>query len=283
MRKMTRRIATALGAALLAAVPAAAQVLVADAGEDLLLECAAEGASATLDGTLSTVDGLPAQTDPNAAFLWEGVGVVFDDPASPTPTGTFPVGLTTVTLTLVYTEPVSLAETAVTDTVDVSVGDNTPPTVEAVADPSILWPPNHKLHQVDVTLVVTDACDPEPTVVLTSLTSNEPDDGEGDGNTVGDIQEAEIGTDDRSFLLRAERMGGGSGRIYAATYGAADLSGNSTDGVVQILVPHDQGDRAAAKAAERAAQKMAKAAEKAAAKAAKQAAKAAKKAAKQGN
>jgi hypothetical protein len=187
-----------------------------------------------------------------------------------------------VTLTLVYTEPVSLAETAVTDTVDVSVGDDTPPTVEAVADPGVLWPPNHKLHQVDVTLVVTDACDPEPTVVLTTLTSNEPDDGEGDGNTVGDIQEAEIGTDDRSFLLRAERMGGGSGRIYAATYSAADLSGNSTDGVVQILVPHDQGDQAAIKAAERAAQKAAKQAAKQAAKAAKQAAKAAKKAAKQG-
>ena len=283
MRRMTRRIVTALGAALLAAVPAAAQVLVADAGEDLLLECAADGASATLDGTLSTVDGLPAALDPNTAFLWEAVGVVFDDPASPTPTGTFPVGLTTVTLTVVYTEPVSLAETAVTDTVDVSVGDTSPPTIEAVVDPSILWPPNHKLHQVDVTLVVTDACDPEPTVVLTSLVSNEPDDGEGDGNTVGDIQEAEIGTDDRSFLLRAERMGGGSGRIYAATYSAADLSGNATNGVVQILVPHDQGDQAAAKAAERAAEKMAKAAEKAAAKAAKQAAKAAKKAAKHGN
>jgi len=295
MRKMTRRIVMALGAALLMAIPASAQVVVADAGEDLDLECSAEdGASATLDGTLSTVDGLPAATDANTSFLWEALDVVFDDETSPTPTGTFPVGLTTVTLTVTYTDvtdPDNPVETSDEDTVDVSVGDSDPPTIEAVSAPMVLWPPNHKMHEVDVALVVTDSCDPDPTVLLTSLVSSEPDNGTGDGNTVDDIQEVEIGTDDRTFLLRAERMGGGSGRIYAATYNATDASGNSTDGMVQILVPHDQGDLKAAKAEAKAAQKMAKAAEKAAnagdkqaakaaAKAAKDAAKAAKKAAK---
>lgn len=291
MRKITQRIATALGAALLVAVPASAQLAVeANAGDDILLECSAEdGTSHQLYGLGSTVGGRAMDDDtvidPNpykndVTYLWDAVGVTFDDATSATPIGTFPLGPTTVELTFTYTDPVSGA-TSATDTVEVAVGDINPPTVTGVSDPVYLWPPNHKLHEVNMDLVVMDSCDPDPTVTLLSLTSSEPDNGQGDGNTVDDIQEAEVGTDDRSFLLRAERMGGGTGRIYTATYNATDAAGNSTDGVVEILVPHDQGDMKAAKAAEKAAQKMAKAAEKAAAKADKQAAKAAAKAAKQ--
>ena len=291
MRKITQRIATALGAALLAAVPASAQLAVeADAGEDQLLECSAEdGASYQLYGLGSSVGGRAMDddtvADPNpykndVTYLWEAVGVTFDDDTSSTPIGTFPLGPTTVELTFTYNDPVA-GETSATDTVEVVVGDINPPTVTGASDPVYLWPPNHKMHEVNVDLVVMDSCDPDPMVTLTSLISSEPDNGQGDGNTVDDIQEAEVGTDDRTFLLRAERMGGGSGRIYTATYNATDASGNSTDGVVEILVPHDQGDMKAAKAAAKAAQKMAKAAERAARKADKQAAKAAAKAAKQ--
>jgi hypothetical protein len=282
MRKMARQLVTVLAAALLAAIPASAQVVVADAGEDLPLECSAsDGTDVNLDGRGSTVDGVRMDdpSNPYAAdvtYLWEAVDVDFDDETSPTPMGTFPVGLTTVALTFTYTEPVSLAETVSTDTVDISIGDTTPPTVAGAPDPAVLWPPNHKMHEVDVELVVMDLCDPDPTVLLTSLVSNEPDNGNGDGNTINDIQEAEVGTDDRSFLLRAERMGGGSGRIYTATYNATDASGNYTDGVVEILVPHDMGDLKAAKAEAKAAKKMAKAQKKADKKAAKTAEKAAK-------
>jgi len=292
MRKLTQRIATALGAALLVAVPASAQLaVVADAGEDQLLECSAEdGASYQLYGLASTVDGRAMDddsvADPNpykndVTYLWAAVGVTFDDDGSATPIGTFPLGTTIVELTFTYIDPVTMVETPATDTVEVAVGDINPPTVTAVSDPVYLWPPNHKLHEVNMDLVVMDSCDPDPTVTLISLISSEPDNGQGDGNTVDDIQEADFGTDDRSFLLRAERMGGGTGRIYTATYNATDAAGNSTDGVVEILVPHDQGDMKAGKAAEKAAEKMAKAAEKAASKADKQAAKAAAKAAKQ--
>jgi hypothetical protein len=176
--------------------------------------------------------------------------------------------------------------------VDVTVEDINPPTIEAVANPMVLWPPNHKLHEVYVDLVVTDTCDLEPEVSLTSVTSSEPENGIGDGNTAPDILEEDLGSDDHTFLLRAERMGGGSGRVYTAKYIATDGSGNATPEVaVEILVPHDQGDLKAAKAEAKAARKMAKAAEKAAkagdkkaaqvaAKAAKEAAKAAQKAAK---
>jgi hypothetical protein len=84
-------------------------------------------------------------------------------------------------------------------------------------------PPNHKL--VDVSF--NDACDASPRVVLLSLTSNEPDDGLGDGDTANDIQGAVLNTDDRAFQLRAERSSQGSGRVYTATYRIRDASGNT--------------------------------------------------------
>jgi hypothetical protein len=159
--------------------------------------------------------------------------------------------------------------------VEVIIGDSMPPVITAVADPMVLWPPNHTLREVEIELVVMDACDPEPMVTLESVISNEPDNGIGDGDTVDDIQEAEPGTDDVLLLLRAERAGNGSGRIYALTYNASDATGNQSPGVVQVLVPHDQGDLKAAQKAAKAAEKAAKSEAKAAERAAKDAAKAA--------
>jgi hypothetical protein len=96
---------------------------------------------------------------------------------------------------------------------------------------------------VDITATVTatDICDAAPTVVLTSVTSNEPDDakGNGDGKTVDDIQGADVGTEDYSFQLRAERAGGGDGRIYTITYRVTDASGNSASASATVVVPHD--------------------------------------------
>ena len=65
MRKMTQRIAAVLGAALLVAVPASAQVVVeADAGEEQLLECSAEdGTSYQLYGLGSSVEGRAMDDD----------------------------------------------------------------------------------------------------------------------------------------------------------------------------------------------------------------------------
>jgi endo-1,4-beta-xylanase len=78
-------------------------------------------------------------------------------------------------------------------------------------------------------------------VLLLSVTSNEPENGNGDGNTVGDIQDAVTGTADFDFLVRAERSGGGSGRVYTANYEATDAAGNSADAFGEAKVPHDLG------------------------------------------
>jgi len=272
-----------MGTALLAASPAAAQVVVADAGDDLHLECTGLGAaSATLDGLGSTVDGASAALDANTSFSWTAAGIPFVDPTSPTPTANFPLGTTTVTLTVAHTDPTTLAVVSSQDTVDVTVADTTPPTLSLIPSPAVLWPPNHKLRPIELTVVATDACDPSPVFALESVTSSEPDNGTGDGDTTGDIQGVQPGTDDRSSSLRSERAGNGGGRVYTVIGSVTDASANATDGTAQIVVPHDMGDAKsnkaakAAKAAADAAKKAAQDAQKAAQKAAEDASKAAK-------
>lgn len=118
------------------------------------------------------------------------------------------------------------------------VFDNTPPTISLAVTPRALWPPNHQLVEVRATLTVSDDRDPNPRVTLLSISSNEPDDGLGDGDVPNDIQEAAFGTDDRAFLLRSERSGTGSGRTYTITYKAHDAAGNSATATATVSVPH---------------------------------------------
>jgi hypothetical protein len=108
--------------------------------------------------------------------------------------------------------------------------------------PEMLWPPNHNPVDVTATVVASDLCDPAPTVALTSIVSDEPDDapGNGDGHTVGDIQGATLGTADFHFKLRAERAGSGDGRTYTVTYTATDACGLSTAAAAVVVVPHSR-------------------------------------------
>ena len=90
---------------------------------------------------------------------------------------------------------------------------------------------------ITATVTVTDDSDPSPTVVLTSIVSNEPDEGLGDGDKPNDIQDADIREEDYEFSLRAERSGGGDGRIYTITYTATDASGNTQNASATVTVP----------------------------------------------
>jgi endo-1,4-beta-xylanase len=73
------------------------------------------------------------------------------------------------------------------------------------------------------------------------VTSSEPDNGLGDGDTAGDIQGWTAGTDDRTGQLRAERAGGGTGRVYTFTYQATDAAGNRVTAICTVTVPHNRG------------------------------------------
>ncbi len=125
----------------------------------------------------------------------------------------------------------------------VVVQDSVPPSLVVVAEPQILWPPNHRLVSVAVRWQVADLCDPDPDVILSGATSSEPDDmpGDGDGATTGDIAGAEVGHADAEMLLRAERSGAGSGRRYDLEFSATDASSNGASALTTVQVPHDLG------------------------------------------
>lgn len=119
--------------------------------------------------------------------------------------------------------------------------DKTAPAVLATCAPSVLWPPNHKLYDFAATVNATDGVSGVASVVLGSVSSNEPDAGLGPDDVPGDIQGWQPGTSDTQGRLRAERAGGGEGRTYTVTHAATDRAGNSTTAGCTVRVPHDMG------------------------------------------
>jgi hypothetical protein len=121
-----------------------------------------------------------------------------------------------------------------TISIPVEKGDITPPVFSVTLSPATLWPPNNKMVPVTATIVVKDDYDPQPEIKLESITSSEV-------LAAGDIQGADLSTDDRQFSLRASRDGAKlAGRVYTITYSATDGSGNISTASATIIVPHDQ-------------------------------------------
>lgn len=114
--------------------------------------------------------------------------------------------------------------------------DTTPPVVTVSVSPATLWSPNHEMVRIDTNVSATDDQDPNPIIKFVGVTVNEPDDGQGDGNTANDVKI----TQDGQIYLRAERSGSGSGRFYTITYQATDNSGNVGFGTADVVVPHNQ-------------------------------------------
>ncbi|MGH9892296.1 MAG: reprolysin-like metallopeptidase, partial [bacterium] len=123
----------------------------------------------------------------------------------------------------------------------VEIADTTPPEISVSVDPSTLWPPDHKMNTIKANVVASDNC-PGVSYVLADATSDELDNGTGigDGNTVNDIQNADLGTPDLDFDLRSERDQEQDGRTYTVTYTATDGSDNSNESSATVTVAHDQ-------------------------------------------
>jgi hypothetical protein len=120
----------------------------------------------------------------------------------------------------------------------VKVVDRLPPSIKsATASPSVLWPPNHKMVDIRIKTEIKDLCD-DAKWKIESVTSSEPENGLGDGDTSPDWEI--VG--DHSLKLRAERSGNGNGRTYTITLRAEDSVGNqSSPKVVYVKVPKSQG------------------------------------------
>jgi hypothetical protein len=151
----------------------------------------------------------------------------------PTATGTYEV-------TYTGTDASGNSDTVIRTVI---VADTLPPVITVATDPIVLWPPKHKYQTVTLSAFVTgvdDLCDNGLTtddVLLTSASSDEPENAKGDGSTLNDIV---IQADCRAVNLRAERQGGGNGRVYSLDVGVADASGNEGTNAYQVVVPHDQ-------------------------------------------
>jgi len=116
--------------------------------------------------------------------------------------------------------------------------DRLPPVITgASAYPSELWPPNHKMVDIRLDVVVRDQCGPAKWKIM-RVTSNEPVNGLGDGNTTPDW----VITGEHGLKLRAERSGKESGRIYTVTVQAEDSAGNlSRTKNITVTVAKSQG------------------------------------------
>ena len=130
------------------------------------------------------------------------------------------------------------------DTRIVHVVDTTPPEITGVPEePVELWPPNHKMVLVAAGISATDKADPSP-VLSVVVTSNESENGKGDGDTEADWDVVENVDGSLDVWVRAERSGNGEGRVYTITVTAVDASENeSEEQTATVTVPHDKGKK----------------------------------------
>lgn len=209
--------------------------------DPLIVECAgADGTPVVLTILVSdmesnglsvvwSVDGISYQTN-DLAEETTGVPVPVDF------TATFGVGSHDVLVSVTDSETNSVI---CTNTIEVV--DTTPPAIQSLkATPNKLWPPNHKMQCIQLTLAATDTCGGSVTSRVVSVTSNEPQRGGGDGNTCPDWA---LVPGKMKVYLRAERSGRGHGRTYTINVECADTTGNATNATVNVFVPHDQGHR----------------------------------------
>ncbi|HKO54446.1 MAG TPA: FG-GAP-like repeat-containing protein [Thermoanaerobaculia bacterium] len=137
----------------------------------------------------------------------------------------FPLGATTITWTAT---DASNNQSSGMQTVTVTASA---PTISGLsASPNPLWQPNHKMVTVTVDYTLAGGCG-NATCGIISVTSNEPDNGLGDGDMPNDIEIV----DAHHVKLRAERAGGGSGRVYTITVGCGPASATVT-----VAVPRNK-------------------------------------------
>ena len=159
------------------------------------------------------------------------------------PPGLYPLGETTVTLTVQDNDGETDQCIAT-----VTVIDGTSPVITTITDPIVIWPPNHQYVSFvlsDFVLSVWDNCASLTIndVYITKATSDEPENavGGGDGNTLDDIV---IADDCKSIQLRKERQAGGNGRVYTIYLELDDGNGNTGSATCQVQVPHNNGETA---------------------------------------
>jgi YVTN family beta-propeller protein len=119
---------------------------------------------------------------------------------------------------------------------DLTIESNEPPDCSAAyADPSLLWSPDHRFVPISI-LGVTDPDEDTLAITIDSIRQDEGVKAKGSGNTAPDGR----GVGTSIAEVRAERVGGGNGRVYHIGFTADDGNGGVCTGNVKVGVPHDQ-------------------------------------------
>jgi large repetitive protein len=149
---------------------------------------------------------------------------------SPASGSLFPFGLGTVTCSATNSHGITA-----TGTFTVNIVDTTPPAIADIhAWPSILWPPDHKMVPVIVSVTMADNVDTAPVAHIVDVLVSDPD-AAADWQITGAL----------TVNLRAERRDDRD-RVYTIVVEAIDSSDNHSTSAVTVTVPHDQsGDVAA--------------------------------------
>lgn len=189
--------------------------------ENQILEAtSASGAVATFEPTATDAVGVTSLTTSHASG------------------STFPIGTTSVSVSAS-----DAAGNASGGSFTIKVQDTTAPSLTGVTPSTgTLWPPNHQMVAIRLTIASGDVVG--VTGYQVTVTSNEPDNGLGDGDTANDIQISGSGTLNPVINLRSERSGKGNGRTYTITVQAIDAAGNiSAAKTTTVSVPKSQGKK----------------------------------------
>lgn len=176
-----------------------------------------------------TVNGAPVQTNQVPATSGTNAPV----PVNVSLSAEFPLGTNVIDISVADD-----ASNTVTCASSLVVLDRIAPVISsATASPNRIWPPNHKMVDVKLSVTVKDQCGPANWKII-SVTSNEPINGLGDGDTTPDWEI--VGN--QFVRLRAERSGKGGGRTYTIKVQAQDAANNlSTVTSITVVVPKSQG------------------------------------------
>jgi unsaturated rhamnogalacturonyl hydrolase len=128
---------------------------------------------------------------------------------------------------------VALSAGSYLTSVSASSADTTPPVVTcSTGDASVLWPPNHRLQTVTLSISASDDSGVAPKVNV-RVFSNEEDPEHDDATTHS------FSAGQSPVWVRRERLSEGDGRVYLFHLRATDAAGNVGFGACTAVVPHD--------------------------------------------
>lgn len=168
----------------------------------------------TLNGTVVQTDQVPAGSP----------GISVSVPISIL----CPLGTNTIEIA------VSDGSHSVSGTSVITIADTSPPEfTDLASSATVLWPPDHRMVEVNLYATVKDAC-ASATWRIVGVESNQAFDGRGKGRAPIDWSIA----DDDTVFLRAQRSGSGEARVYYVLVQAIDLFGNQSEiQTVTVTVP----------------------------------------------